>query len=104
MNRAFVGTWASAVRATLIAAIAAQLQPLQSLAIYQAGMLPDACVALPADAPFRFDPPVAPIAYAPPAKVKGLMLAYFGTPGKPTHVLAVNLDYAATETAVVPGP
>ena len=86
------------------AAIAAQLQPLKSLTIYQAGMLPEACVALPANAPFRFDPPVAPMAYAPPAKVKGLMLAYFGTPGKPTHVLAVNLDYEKSVKTSVVGP
>ena len=85
-------------------AIAAQLQPLKSLAIYHTGMLPEGAVSLPASAPFRLDPPVAPLAYAPPQKVKGILLAYFGTPGKPTHVLVVNMDYEKSVKTSVVGP
>jgi hypothetical protein len=85
-------------------AIASQLQPLKSLAIYHTGMLPEGCVALPEGAPFRLDPPVAPMAYKPPQKVKGILLAYFGTPGKPTHVLVVNMDYTKSVKTSVVGP
>ena len=83
-------------------AIASKLQSLKSLAIYHTAMMPQGGVALPDAATFRLDPPIAPMAYKPPEKVKGVLLAYFGTPGRPTHVLAVNLDYThSVKTSVV---
>ncbi len=74
-------------------AIASELAPLESLAIYHTGAAPPGTELLPADAPFRFDPPVPPTAYNPPERVRGFLLGYFGVERKPSHVLAVNLDY-----------
>ena len=85
-------------------AVAKELQPLRSLAVYHAGMLPPGAEVLPAKAPFRFDPPLAPLAYAPPERVRGLLLGYFGTADKPSHVVVVNLDYKAEATVVLAGP
>ena len=58
----------------------------------------------PSKAPFRFDPPIAPLAYSPPERVRGFLLGYFGTDDKPSHVMAVNLDYKAEATVVLAGP
>ena len=87
-------------------AIASELQPLQSLGVHHLGMLPDGCVPLPEDSPFRVDPPVPPAEYTPPEKVKGLVLSTFGRDDRATHVVVVNLDYlaGATTTVVGPGP
>ena len=71
-------------------AIATELQPLKSLAVYHAGMLPEGTSALPDDAVFRLDPPVPHRDYAAP--VEGLVIGYFGKE-KPTHALVVNLDH-----------
>lgn len=85
-------------------AIAKELQPLRSLAVYHAGMSPPGSERLPQEAPFRFDPPVVPLAYQPPERVRGLLLGYFGKDDKPTHVVAVNLDYRAEASVAVTGP
>ncbi len=85
-------------------AIAKELQPLRSLAVYHAGMSPPGAERLPQDAPFRFDPPVAPLAFRPPERVRGLLLGYFGKDDKPTHVVAVNLDYQAEAAVTLIGP
>ncbi len=85
-------------------AAAKELQPLRSLSVYHVGMAPPGTVALPANAPFRFDPPVAPRAYAPLERVRGFLLGYFGTGEKPSHIVAVNLDYKAEATVVLIGP
>ncbi len=85
-------------------AIAAELQPCRSLAVYHAGMLPSGAEPLPEGAPFRLDPPLPPLAYNPPEPVRGALLGYFGTPGKPTHVVVVNLDYKAETTLTLAGP
>jgi hypothetical protein len=85
-------------------AIAKELQPLRSLAVYHAGMSPPGTTPLPAKAPFRFDPPVASMAYKPPERVRGFMLGYFGAGEKPTHVVAVNLDYKSPATVTLIGP
>jgi hypothetical protein len=85
-------------------AIAKELQPLRSLAVYHAGMSPPGAEPLPAAAPFRFDPPVAPMAFKPPGRVRGLLLGYFGADDTPSHVVAVNLDYKAEATATLIGP
>ncbi len=91
-------------------AIAQELQPLRSVAIYHAGMLPQGAVALPKDAAFVLDPPLAPIDYKPRERVRGVMLGYFGRasrsgkPSKPTHVVVVNLDYSAAAVVGLTGP
>jgi hypothetical protein len=87
-------------------AIARELQPLRSIGIYHAGMKPRGTEPLPKDAPFRFDPPVTPIPYKPPERVRGMLLGYFGPPGPgpATHVLVVNLDYKANVVTSLIGP
>lgn len=85
-------------------AIAKEVQPLRSLAVYHTGMLPQGTVALPANAEFRFDPPIAPIAYKTNDRVRGMLMGYFGTGGKPSHVVVVNLDYKTENTVGVVGP
>jgi hypothetical protein len=85
-------------------AIAKEIQPLRSLAVYHAGMSPPGAEPLPAKAPFRFNPAIAPLAFNPPERVRGFLLGYFGTDDKPSHVVAVNLDYKAEATFVLEGP
>jgi hypothetical protein len=91
-------------------AIAAQLQPLTSIWMYHAGMLPPGTSPLPADAPFRLDPPVPSMPFANMKPVKGMLLGAFGPvgktnePPKPTHVLVVNLDYQASTATTLVGP
>ena len=72
-------------------AIATELQPLRSLAVYHVGMLPEGAAPLPDGATFRLDPPVPPKDYATP--VEGFAIGYFGRERQPTHALVVNLDY-----------
>ena len=76
-------------------AIATELQPLDSLGIYHAGMTPPGAIPLPKDASFYLDPPVAsmPCEYLTSGRVpssnngrimkpaKGVLLGYFG-PGR----------------------
>lgn len=91
-------------------AIAGQLQPLRSLGVYHAGMLPPGAVPLPEDAAFKLDPPLPTQDYRPPEPVKGVMLGCFGpagtarNAGSPTHVLVVNLDYQAEAVVGLRGP
>ncbi|MGE5293758.1 MAG: hypothetical protein ACM3VT_02925, partial [Solirubrobacterales bacterium] len=70
------------------AAIAKELQPLRSLAVYHTAMKEAGCEPLPADAVFRLDA-------SQPASPRGFLLGFFGAKEKPTHVVVVNLDYAA---------
>jgi len=92
------------------AAIAGELQPLRSLGMYHAGMTPPGTEPLGKNVPFRLDPPVPSMPYKAPERVKGIVLGLFGPagknhePGKPTHVLLVNLDYKATESRTIVGP
>jgi hypothetical protein len=86
------------------AAIASQLQPLRSLGVYHLGMMPMGGEPLPANSAFALDPPVAPMAYNPPEKMKGMVMSTFGKPGRPTHVMVVNLDYAQKASTTVVGP
>ena len=91
-------------------AIAAQLQPLRSLGVYHAGMMPPGAEPLPNDAPFRLDPAVPAMPYKRLERVRGILLGLFGPtgkdgdPAKPTHVLVVNLDYQAGAAAPLVGP
>ncbi len=86
------------------AAIAKELQPLRSLAVYHAGMTPPGAEPLPADAPFRLDPPVPVLAYKPPERVRGVLLGYFGEASTPSRVVVVNLDYKAEAILILVGP
>lgn len=86
-------------------AIAKELQPLRSLGVYHAGMMPEGAVPLPKEAVFAFDPPVAPMAYKAPERLKGALVGYFGPAGKePTHALVVTLDYKTEATLALRGP
>ncbi len=92
------------------AAIAEQLQPLRSLAVYHVGTMSLGTIPLPADAEFRLDPPVAPIEHNPLEPVQGFVLGFFGKtgpdgqPGKATHVVVVNLNYKQAATTTLVGP
>jgi hypothetical protein len=84
------------------AAIAKELQPLRSIGAYHAGMSPPGTNPLPAKWPLRFDPPIAPLPYSPPERVRGYLVGCFGADDKTTHAVVVNLDYkAAAKVAVV---
>ena len=85
-------------------AIAGQLQPLQSLAVYHLGMKPDAAVPLPQDAPFRLEPAVPDMEYRVPERVRGFLLGYFGQANEPTHMVVVNLDYKSEAATTLVGP
>ncbi len=84
--------------------IATELQPLQSLGVYHLGMVPQGGVEPPADCAFSVDPPIARMDYNPPEKMKGLVLSVFGSEGRPTHAMVVNLDYTQKATTTVVGP
>lgn len=89
-------------------AIAKELQPLKSLNVFQAGMLPPGTVPLPENSAFSFDPPVPAQAYQPGTRLEGVILSEFGPihsgDGSPTHVLVVNLDYKNDKTVTLTGP
>lgn len=79
------------------AAIAEELQPLTSLAVYHVGNLPPGAVALPAEAPFR----ITSKSDAP----AGFVLGYFGhADRRPTHVVVVNLNYRSPVVGELTGP
>jgi len=50
-------------------AIAKEVEPLRSLAVYHRGMQPPGAEPLPARVPFRLDPPQASLAYKPRERV-----------------------------------
>jgi hypothetical protein len=91
-------------------AIATQLQPLRSLGVYHAGMLPEGTEPLPKDFAFNLDPAVPAINYKPPAPVKGVLLGCFGPTSNVrgaaslAHVVVVNLDYQAEAVVGLRGP
>jgi hypothetical protein len=86
------------------AVIANQLQPLQSLGVYNVGMLPPGTLPLPDNATFILDLPFPVMDYTPPLPVKGMLLGYFGKVDSPSHVLVVNLDYKQNVTRTLVGP
>jgi hypothetical protein len=86
------------------AAIAKELQPLRSLAVYHAGMSPPGAEMLPANAPFRFDPPIVSMTFKRPERTRGVVIGYFGAGDKPSHVVVVNLDYKAEQPVGLVGP
>jgi hypothetical protein len=80
-------------------AIAKELQPLKSLGVYHAGMLPPGAIAAPENSTFKFEPPLPAAEYKKPERVKGGLLGVFGkAPGEGTHALVVNLDYKTEGT------
>ncbi|MBI5387615.1 MAG: hypothetical protein HZA90_23390 [Verrucomicrobia bacterium] len=90
-------------------AIAKELQPLRSLGVYHAGMMPQGTEPLPKDAGFTFDPPVSAMSYKPPERVKGALLGCFGLAAgtkaaAATHALVVNLDYKSEMVFGIRGP
>jgi hypothetical protein len=96
MNREFV-------------AIARELQKLTSLGVYHSGMQPPGAEPVPGGALFTLSPPVEPMSYKPPERVRGILLGLFGPAGKrgraatPTHAMVVNLDYGSEVTVGVKG-
>jgi hypothetical protein len=83
-------------------AIARELQPLRSLGAYHAGMVPPGAEALPANSAFTLDPPLPPTPDQTP--VTGVLLGCFGKSSRPTHVVAVNLDYTTEVSVALVGP
>ena len=81
-------------------AVAEQLQPLASLAVYHSGQAPAGGMVeeLPADAAFTVDPPFDP------ESEKGVLWGFFGSAGETTHVLVVNLDHGREVATTVVGP
>jgi hypothetical protein len=77
-------------------AIARELQPLKSLGVYHAGMIPPGGEPIPDKAAFVFDPPLAQEQYKPPQPLQGALIGVFGKASKrpkPTYALVANLDY-----------
>jgi hypothetical protein len=83
-------------------AIAKELQPLRSLAVYHTAIKEPGCVPLPPNSPFH------PAPAGPQADARGLLLGYFARPAaaadKPTHVVVVNLDYKSEARTTLVGP
>jgi hypothetical protein len=80
------------------AAIAREIHPLRSLAVYHTSMREPGCEPLPADASFRLDSSKSP------AGPRGFLLGSFGAEEKPTHAVVVNLDYTAEASTSLVGP
>jgi hypothetical protein len=91
-------------------AVATELQSLQSLAVYHAGMMPPGAALLPGDAAFQLDPFIAPALCEKSKPLKGVALGFFGPAAEgdkksqPTHVVAVNLDYKSEFSTTLVGP
>ncbi len=80
-------------------AVAEQLQPLTSLAVYLSGrgVAGWHIDVLPAEAPFRVDPPFNP------EQDKGVLWGYFGSTDEVSHALVVNMDHGQPITTTVVG-
>ncbi len=95
-------------------AVARELQPLKSLAVYHTGILPKGAEYLPENAPFQLIPPVPQETFpeesveklskeelaarfaeggATGNRLKGFVIGTFGKDDTATHALVVNLDY-----------
>lgn len=88
-------------------AIARELQPLNSVGVYHAGMIPPGGETIPKKAAFVFDPTVPAMEYQPPQPLRGALIGLFGQPSKrsrPTHALVVNLDYKSETVLGIRGP
>src|SRR5678815_311504 len=78
-------------------AIAKELQPLRSMAVQHTAMHEPGCEPVSADAPFRIDQTKSP------SQSRGFLVGFFGTKDKPSHVMAVNLDYTTAVKATLVG-
>jgi len=88
-------------------AIARELQPLSSLGVYHAGMIPPGGESVPHKASFIFDPPLVVEDYHPPTPLRGVLLGAFGKASdhsRATYALVVNLDYHAPRSVGIRGP
>jgi len=100
-------------------AIATELQSLRSLGAYHVGKVYWGATNLPEKAPFYLDFSGEGLREFTTTKYKsllkqemlpsempkeGMLLGYFGTSDKPTHVLVVNLNYKSTITTTLVGP
>ncbi|HNT35904.1 MAG TPA: hypothetical protein PKH07_13015 [bacterium] len=75
-------------------AIASELQPLKSIGAYHCGEVPVGGNALPAGSVFGLQ-----------TSPQNVLLGYFGkSPGRPTHVVVVNLDYTNAISTTLTGP
>ena len=79
-------------------AIAKELQPLRSIAVWHTDLKEQGCEAPPAGAPFRLD------TGGQPATKRGFLIGCFGAKNTPTHLLVVNLDYNTGVTTALTGP
>ena len=87
--------------------IARELQPLKSMEVYHAGMVPPGGKILPTKAAFSFDPLISDLEYKPPQPLQSTLLGIFGKPSRrsiPTHALVVNLDYKSEKFVGIQGP
>ena len=88
-------------------AIVSELQPLQSVGVWHAGMQPPGAERRTDQSPFKLDAPVPTQDYKPGDRVLGVLVGEFGPsakPGEATHAMVVNLDYRAEATIKVTGP
>ncbi len=101
-------------------AIATELQPLKSLAVWHAGEIPFGADAMPENASFSFSPKLenvsqglddAQINYVqdnnyfnrrPP--ISGFLAGCFGKDGQVSHILVVNLDYKHASSTTISTP
>lgn len=89
------------------AAIARELQPLQSLSVYHAGMTPRGAEGISSNAWFSVQPPLPPVAPKAMQPVTGVLFGTFGphagatTTNSPTHAVVVNLDYKSAHMVPV---
>ena len=86
--------------------IARELQPLKSLGVYHAEMMPPGSEPISDQAAFRFDPALPARDYKPPQALQGALIGTFGPSAKtsrPTHALVVNLDYQTDKVVGIRG-
>jgi hypothetical protein len=90
--------------------IARELQPLRSLGVYHASMLPPGAEAIPKKNAFELDPSPPWQTYRTNEPVKGVLLGCFGAvakgrkPSPATHAIIVNLDYQDEAVVRLRGP
>lgn len=88
-------------------AIARELQPLRSVGVYHAGMLPPGGQPLQDNGPFALDPPLPPRTYRSPQPLEGALLGLFAEAppqSPPTYAVLVNVDYRSEQTLGLRGP
>jgi len=79
-------------------AMAAELQPLRSLAVGHTVLREPGCEPVAGDSPLRVE------ASGPEGGARGFVVGLFGRERSATHAVVVNLDYNREVTATVTGP